>query len=292
MTKVEIVHSYSAAPGTARPQPADADEARARLEAGNDAFANLLATLRDPGAQTRRLELQLDPRDVGLQVDAGDSAIPRQRPFAAILGCADARVPCEMLFDEGPNDLFVVRVAGNVLGQEVLGSLRYAAGHLPLRCVVVLGHSGCGAVSAAVDAYLKPAGILALATDHAQRDLLSRIVLTAQAAAQALRDVHGQAVEDRAGWRAALIEMTVALNAASVAHLVAKDFATFGGSGKGIPAYHSVYVIDSRRVMVADAALGERSGLAAAPESREEFIAAFHALARSPRIVRLLDGAD
>lgn len=288
MPKVEIVHSYSSEPGAGRRQPADAAEARARLEAGNDAFAGLLEALNAPDDSVRRLELPLDPRDVGVGLGPLDAA-PPQRPFAAILGCSDARVPCEMLFDEGPNDLFVVRVAGNVLGQEVVGSLRYAASHLPLRCVVVLGHSGCGAVSAAVDAFLEPAGILALATDHAQRTLLSRIVLIVQAAARGMRQVHGAAVEDKPGYRAALVEMTVALNAATAAHSIASDFATSGEDGSGIPAYHGVYVIGSRRVCVADPDLGERPGLGLAPASREEFVSAFHALAASPRIAALLE---
>ena len=76
----------------------------------------------------------------------------------AVLGCSDARVPIELIFKEGPNDLFVVRVAGNGLGSEVLGSLKYAVEHLggSLRIIVVLGHSGCGAVSEAVDAFLEP----------------------------------------------------------------------------------------------------------------------------------------
>ena len=75
-----------------------------------------------------------------------------------MLGCSDARVPIELIFNEGPNDLFVVRVAGNGLGGEVFGSLSYAVEHLggSLKLVVVLGHSGCGAVSAAVDAVLNP----------------------------------------------------------------------------------------------------------------------------------------
>ena len=66
------------------------------------------------------------------------------RPFAAVLGCSDARVPIELIFNEGPNDLFVIRGAGNGLGSEVLGSLKYAVEHLggSLKVVVVLGHSG------------------------------------------------------------------------------------------------------------------------------------------------------
>ena len=110
----------------------------------------------------------------------------KQRPFAAVLGCSDARVPIELIFNEGPNDLFVVRVAGNGLGNDVLGSLRYAIDHLrdSLRLVVVLGHSGCGAMSAAVDSFLEPAGYLPLATNHALRSILDRQLIVVQAKQQ------------------------------------------------------------------------------------------------------------
>ena len=80
------------------------------------------------GTGVARHVIHVDPRDLGL--DAQAQGAPRQRPFAAVLGCADARVPVELVFNEGPNDLFVVRVAGNGLGAEVLGSLRYAIEHL------------------------------------------------------------------------------------------------------------------------------------------------------------------
>lgn len=73
-----------------------------------------------------------------------------QHPFAAILGCSDSRVPPEILFDQGLGDLFVVRVAGNIVDDVVLGSLEYAADHLAVPLIVVLGHGKCGAVTAAV----------------------------------------------------------------------------------------------------------------------------------------------
>ena len=73
-----------------------------------------------------------------------------QYPFAVILGCADSRVPPEVIFDQGLGDLFVIRVAGNVLDETVLGSIEYAAAHLHTPLIVVLGHSRCGAVGATV----------------------------------------------------------------------------------------------------------------------------------------------
>lgn len=73
-----------------------------------------------------------------------------QRPFATILGCSDSRVPPELIFDAGLGDLFVIRVAGNVFSAEIAASLQYAGHHLGTELFVVLGHEGCGAVSAAL----------------------------------------------------------------------------------------------------------------------------------------------
>jgi carbonic anhydrase len=74
-----------------------------------------------------------------------------QQPFATILGCSDSRVPPEWIFDVGLGELFVVRVAGNVLSAEVAGSLQYAVAHLHTPLLVVLGHEGCGAIKAALE---------------------------------------------------------------------------------------------------------------------------------------------
>lgn len=96
---------------------------------------------------------------------AGDSTRPRQdlqrvaevssgqHPFAMCLGCADSRVPTEILFDEGIGDLFSVRVAGNIVDGSVLGSIEYAAEHLHVPLLLLLGHGNCGAVVATVAAY-------------------------------------------------------------------------------------------------------------------------------------------
>ena len=73
-----------------------------------------------------------------------------QAPYATILGCSDSRVPPELIFDAGFGELFVIRVAGNVLGPTILGTLQYAGSHLHTPLFVVLGHEGCGAVDAAI----------------------------------------------------------------------------------------------------------------------------------------------
>ncbi len=88
-----------------------------------------------------------------------------QAPFAAILGCSDSRVPCELVFDQGVGDLFVVRVAGNVCAVNEAGTIEYGISHLGTRLLVVLGHEECGAVTAvATDASLE--GSLSRLADH------------------------------------------------------------------------------------------------------------------------------
>jgi carbonic anhydrase len=111
-----------------------ADEALARLVAGNERF--LRGEARFPTVQ----------KEVLAELAKG------QRPYATILGCSDSRVPPELLFDAGFGELFVVRVAGNVISPEVLGTMQYAAVHLRTPLFVVLGHEGCGAVNAALAA--------------------------------------------------------------------------------------------------------------------------------------------
>lgn len=86
-----------------------------------------------------------------------------QHPFAVILTCSDSRVPPELLFDQGFGDLFVIRVAGNVLDPITLGSVEYAVEHLGSKLVVVMGHDKCGAVKATVDGGHVPPNIKAIA---------------------------------------------------------------------------------------------------------------------------------
>lgn len=87
---------------------------------------------------------------------------PRQTPFAAVLGCADSRVPVELVFDQGFGDLFVTRVAGNIADPAIVASLEYATAVLGAPVVYVLGHSSCGAVTAAMDGRAVPGQVSAL----------------------------------------------------------------------------------------------------------------------------------
>lgn len=113
-----------------------ADEALQRLIDGNERFLAGAVRMSAPSPQTMA------------RLTRG------QHPFATVLGCSDSRVPPEWIFDAGLGELFVVRVAGNVLSPEVAGSLQYAGSHLRTPLFVVLGHEGCGAVQAALETKL------------------------------------------------------------------------------------------------------------------------------------------
>lgn len=94
-----------------------------------------------------------------------------QEPFAVILGCSDSRVPVEIIFDQGLGDLFVIRVAGNIVAPSLVGSVEFAAERFGTRLVVVLGHTRCGAIQATIEHLLNPA---ATATSNL-RSIVGRI---------------------------------------------------------------------------------------------------------------------
>jgi len=116
------------------PSPISADEALLRLKEGNERFV----------AGTARFV------DVKKEILA--DLLKGQNPYATILCCSDSRVPPELIFDAGFGELFIIRVAGNVTSPEVAGSLQYAGRHLQTPLFIVLGHTNCGAVAAAVAA--------------------------------------------------------------------------------------------------------------------------------------------
>ena len=89
--------------------------------------------------------------------DDAFQVIKQQRPFAIILGCSDSRVPVELIFDQGLGQLFVIRVAGNIVAPSQIGSIEFAAANFGTRLVVVLGHSHCGAVEATIQELQQPA---------------------------------------------------------------------------------------------------------------------------------------
>src|SRR4051794_7183695 len=184
-----------------------ADAALTRLMAGNQRYTRHKERHPDESL-ARRKEL-----------------ISGQHPFAVILGCSDSRVPPELLFDQGLGDLFVVRVAGNIVDDAVLGSIEYAVEHLGTKLIVVLGHEKCGAVSAAVEGGNPPGHL------------------------KALVDAIKTSVDETANTPGDRIHNCVIVNAQRVARQIResepllKDYA-----GKGLKVVSADYVLDTGRV--------------------------------------------
>lgn len=129
-----LLRNFAWSPLEAESTPENARQAIERLREGNQRFV---------AGRVRHSHENRTWRDA-LVVD--------QHPFAVILGCSDSRVPIELIFDQGFGDLFTVRVAGNVVATDVVGSIGYAIAHLHTPLLVILGHERCGAVTAALNA--------------------------------------------------------------------------------------------------------------------------------------------
>src|SRR5215813_11767577 len=116
-----------------------AREALKRLQDGNRRFTSSVRGTEPYLSHARRAELAKN-----------------QEPFAIILGCSDSRVPAEIVFDQGLGDLFVIRVAGNIVAPSQVGSVEFAAERFGVRLVVVLGHSNCGAILTTIEQLSRP----------------------------------------------------------------------------------------------------------------------------------------
>lgn len=124
-----------------RPDGVNADQAKQLLVDGNQRYVSGGVLKKDLG-QARRTDL-----------------LKGQKPFAVVLTCSDSRVPAELIFDQALGDLFIIRVAGNVIDPVTLGSIEYGVEHLGSPLIVIMGHSSCGAVKAAVDGGEAPGSI-------------------------------------------------------------------------------------------------------------------------------------
>jgi carbonic anhydrase len=265
----DLIYRFDPANSETRPMPRSAEEARQLLVQGNRDFAEMT----DASTSDKRSRvIPFDPRAFGWGVANADA--PAQAPFAAVLGCADARVPTEMVFTKGCNELFVVRVAGNVLGEECLGSLRYAVMHFPetLKLIVVLAHTKCGAVTEAVDLYLEPARYIQIASDFSIRSIEDQILVAVRVAAMSMELLYGLEITRKPECRGALIEAACILNAAWTAYCLRQVFQRdFPDLGVVFGAYDLV----TRRVRLPLSPAGElteeEKGLFTPPEDIEGF---------------------
>jgi carbonic anhydrase len=281
MNAVELTYHFGERESGSATLPPNPAAARARLEAGSRAVGALVGSLDGTPGVARRT-VTVDGVEFG---SIGHGRMSAAHPFAAVLGCADSRVPIELAFTEGPNDLFVMRVAGNILGPEVRASLRYATEHLgdTIRLLVTLGHSDCGAVKAAVDVYLNPGAYLALTTSHDLRSLVDSLQFPVHVSALGLAATHGPAVVHRPGYRAALIAMAIALNAALVARSIAREF-----NRDGLASVWGVYLLGKLEIWSARPDADESHRLAEPPADEKECDAVVRRVAAAERITRLL----
>lgn len=292
MKPIDFIYRYDPARQENRPLPADAAAARRLLEEGNRLFVRWIESCKqdnEPPEQHRYI-VHYNADDLGLPGPSGEAS--KQAPFAALLGCADARVPAEIIFGQPRNNLFVVRLAGNVLSDECLGSLDFAVNHLgdSIRIVVVLGHTTCGAVSAAVDTYLDPWSYLEETTTHALRSIVDRIFIPVRKAARSLKSSGGIEVDKNPAYRDALVETAVFVNTAQTAYDLRRSLDEI--DRQDLQVVYGVYDLLTHRVRSVpqhrpETDIGEIK-LADAPASLEEFEAltnlmAFNALVEPKR---------
>src|SRR5437588_8707282 len=182
-----------------------ADAALAKLKEGNARFSSSKVSQGKPTAAKRAETAQA------------------QHPFAIVLGCADSRTAPEIVFDQNIGDLFVVRTAGNLVDEHALGSIEYAVDHLGVRLIVVLGHTRCGAVTAA------------LASDTAPGHVQSLV-----------RDIQ-PAVKAAKGKDGNVTDLTVAENARLMAAKIRNE-ASLGEFAKEVRIISGVYDLDTGKV--------------------------------------------
>lgn len=265
----DLIYRFDPVTADTQRTPQTWKEACELLVQGNRDFAEMTDS---SSSQKKTRVIPFDPQALGWGTTV--DGVPAQVPFAAVLGCADARVPTEMIFSKGCNELFVVRVAGNVLGQECLGSLRYAAVHFPstLKLLVVLAHARCGAVTEAVDVYMQPGRYLHIATDYSIRAIADQILVAVRTAAIGVELLYGYETVRKPESRAALVEAAVVLNAAWTAYCLRREFRD---EFPDLGVVYGAYDLASRRVRLPLSPPGklteEEKGLFAPPEDVEGF---------------------
>jgi carbonic anhydrase len=219
---IEIVWQLDSEAPRPHQTPLTSSEAWEQLTQGNQLFADILRQAEE-GATNVRAVVDLSAHKLGLTT--AEQPYPIQRPFAVVVGCSDARVPIEMILWQQSNDVFVVRVAGNIPGLHAMGSLDFAVRYVEsVRLLVVLGHTKCGAVTAAVDAFLTPSNYMSITAEMPLRSIVDSIMTAVVGAADAMSKTYGESVKSRPGYRDALVELAIILNAALTATAVRQTF--------------------------------------------------------------------
>lgn len=254
----EIIFQHDPGKRHGLERPIDAKQARARLIEGNARFSSLWT---DGSSNSQSLVVPSNLEEL-LPSEMGKT--PEHHPFAAVLSCSDARVPTELLFFEPLNELFVVRLAGNVVGNESVGSLIYAAQHLggSVKLMVVLGHTGCGAVSAAVEAYLDPVHTPLMTGALGLRSVVEHIFVAVRMAAKALSSI-GVSATDDSTYRSRLATVSEVINAAIAAMTLKQVLGTSIPRDCGV--VFGIYDLATRQVLAPDG-----PGLTEPPSTLEE----------------------
>lgn len=271
---IDYVYRFDPRRASTEIVPVNPQAARAELERGNKLFAQWVESCRGAEAQLGGREFVLNCNHLGDVMGWDGGGLGKHHPFAIIIGCSDARAPLEMILGQTLNELFVVRVAGNIVDTAGQGSIDYALEHLgaSVKLVVVMGHAGCGAVTGAVDAYLDPSNYWDHEVSGSLRAILRRIMIVVHEGAAVLERVHGADVRQKPGYRQALIDMSVALNAAQTAfdlqHAVHSQ-------QRAVEVCFGVYDLRSGKIdlpgTVDDVPDGLRQGLQPAPTRLYEF---------------------
>ena len=251
---VEITYRFTRQPGTIRAVPDDPDDAVRRLNAGN----SVLLRVGQAGRPTARtLRDGLSNSILGCSVSTRMGAGSRRRsPLPRCLVVPTRVCRSNWCSTRGRTSCSLCASPATVWGPDVLGSFHYAISHLrkSLRLLVVLGHSGCGALTAAVDAFLDPGGYLEIATNEQLRSIVDRHLIAVQASARALARAYGSDVIARPGYREALIEAAITTNAALAAHTLQAEL--HGRGHQGLKAVYGVFLLETHMVWTPEAGSG------------------------------------
>ncbi|AMV37036.1 carbonic anhydrase [Planctomyces sp. SH-PL62] len=272
---IDYTFRYEKAGNQDDQQPSSSEEAREALQRGNRVFSEWMRTCRASPPGTHE-QFVIPCGGLSSIFSLDPTEFPTQKPFALVLGCSDARVPTEMLFGQGFNDLFVVRNAGNVLSDVVLGSIDFTVRALSdsVRVIVVLGHTNCGAVKGAVNAYLNPGEFWSESYSPNLRLIFQRIFVAVRESDNIIREVWGPDAASQPGYRDALIEAAVCMNAAHSAFAIRQEVEA--DRREGIEVLFGVYDVRTYQVCMPTYAYepaADHVNLAPAPKHPQEMAA-------------------